>query len=111
MPSWIRNNAETGAQLGVFQVHPDYSIPAASTCSPSFGLGSRPMNLKIRIYPGEDGYLIAECPALPGCATQGKSRDEVLANIREAINGWLGVQAENAPAATVPGVEEVEVQV
>ena len=37
------------------------------------------------IYPGEDGYWVAECPSLPGCISQGGSREEAIANIREAI--------------------------
>ncbi len=40
------------------------------------------------IYPGEDGYWVAECPSLPGCVSQGKTKDEALANIREAIAAY-----------------------
>ncbi|MGH7916042.1 MAG: type II toxin-antitoxin system HicB family antitoxin [Candidatus Binataceae bacterium] len=43
------------------------------------------MELPIILLPGEDGYLIAECPVIPGCISQGKTRDEALRNIREAI--------------------------
>ena len=38
------------------------------------------------LRPGEDGWIVAECPMLPGCVSQGKTRDEALANIREAIS-------------------------
>ena len=48
----------------------------------------------------EDGWIIAECPELPGCVSQGKSKAEALANIREAITGWLWV--ENLKAADLP---------
>ena len=41
------------------------------------------------IYPGEDGYWVAECPSLPGCLSQGKTREEAISNIREAINGYV----------------------
>jgi predicted RNase H-like HicB family nuclease len=41
------------------------------------------------IYPGEDGYFVAEVPSLPGCISQGKTRDEAIANIREAIEGYI----------------------
>ena len=44
---------------------------------------------EVVIYPGEDGYWVAECPSLPGCASQGKTKEEVIANIREAIEGWI----------------------
>jgi len=37
------------------------------------------------VYPGEDGYWVVECPSLPGCISQGKTKDEALANIKEAI--------------------------
>lgn len=38
------------------------------------------------MYPGEDGYVVAEVPSLPGCVSQGKTREEALANVREAIS-------------------------
>ena len=41
------------------------------------------------IYPGEDGFWVAECPSLPGCVSQGETRDQAVANIREAIEGYL----------------------
>ena len=44
---------------------------------------------EVIIYPGEDGYWVAECPSLPGCVSQGKTKAEVIANIREAIEGWI----------------------
>jgi predicted RNase H-like HicB family nuclease len=40
---------------------------------------------QVLIYPGEDGYWVAECPSLPGCISQGKTRDEAISNIKEAI--------------------------
>jgi predicted RNase H-like HicB family nuclease len=55
------------------------------------------MNIKVRIYEAEEGGFWAEVPALPGCVSQGETRDEVIANIREAINGWL--DADVAPTS------------
>jgi predicted RNase H-like HicB family nuclease len=43
----------------------------------------------IILRPGEDVYIIAECPSLPGCISQGKTREEALANIQEAIDLWI----------------------
>ncbi|MCS6919528.1 MAG: type II toxin-antitoxin system HicB family antitoxin [Fimbriimonadales bacterium] len=40
---------------------------------------------RVIIYPGEDGYWVAECPSLPGCISQGKTKQEALENIKEAI--------------------------
>ncbi len=43
---------------------------------------------KVILHPGEDGYWVAECPSLPGCISQGKTKVEARANIREAIEGY-----------------------
>jgi predicted RNase H-like HicB family nuclease len=40
--------------------------------------------LPVVLYPGEDGFIVAEIPALPGCISQGKTEDEALTNIKEA---------------------------
>ena len=42
--------------------------------------------------PGEDGYIVAECPALPGCVSQAKTRQEALQNIEEAILGIIEIR-------------------
>src|SRR6266853_1621198 len=47
------------------------------------------MNLKVVIHAAEEGGFWAEVPALPGCVSQGETRAELKANIREAIEGWL----------------------
>ncbi|HEY0658517.1 MAG TPA: type II toxin-antitoxin system HicB family antitoxin [Pyrinomonadaceae bacterium] len=47
------------------------------------------MNLKVLIEKGEDGYFVASVPSLKGCWSQGKTRDEALMNIREAIELYL----------------------
>ena len=44
---------------------------------------------QVLIYPGEDGYWVAECPSLPGCISQGKTKQEAIVNIREAIQGYV----------------------
>lgn len=41
------------------------------------------------VYPGEDGFWVAECPSLPGCVSQGESREQAIVNIREAIEGYI----------------------
>lgn len=46
------------------------------------------------LRPGEDGWIIAECPVIPGCISQGRTRDEALRNIREAIDLCLESQGE-----------------
>ncbi len=44
---------------------------------------------RVLIEQDEDGMFVGECPSLPGCVTQGRTRDEVLASIRDAIAGYL----------------------
>ena len=41
------------------------------------------------VYPGEDGYWVAECPSLPGCISQGRTKQEAIVNIKEAIDGYV----------------------
>jgi predicted RNase H-like HicB family nuclease len=47
-------------------------------------------------YESETGWYIATCPALSGCVSQGKTEDEAMANLREAILAWLEVEDEKA---------------
>jgi predicted RNase H-like HicB family nuclease len=44
---------------------------------------------QVVLYPGEDGYWVGECPGLPGCVSQEKTREEAIANIKEAIRGYV----------------------
>ena len=64
----------------------------------------------VTVYQDEDGVYIAECPAIPGCVSQGKTEDDALANVREAIALCLEVRAEKGMPLTVE-VREVEVAV
>jgi predicted RNase H-like HicB family nuclease len=50
------------------------------------------------LHPGEDSYWVAKCPSLPPCISQGKTREEAIENIREAIQLYLEVlQEEGRP--------------
>lgn len=56
------------------------------------------MRVHVVLEQDEDGFWVAEVPAMPGCLSQGNTREEALANIREAIEGWLEVmQSKGAP--------------
>lgn len=68
------------------------------------------MVLKVIIEQDEDGYFVAECPALPGCVSQGKTSEEAEANIREAIEGWLLVANERVKIDR-PGAHLVEIRI
>jgi predicted RNase H-like HicB family nuclease len=52
------------------------------------------MKLQVVIEQDENGYYVAEVPALPGCVSQGQTMTEAKANIKEAITGWLAVMNE-----------------
>lgn len=44
---------------------------------------------QVLLYPGQDGFWVAECPSLPGCVSQGDTREAAVQNIREAIEGYV----------------------
>lgn len=50
---------------------------------------------QVIIYPGEDGYWVAECPSLPGCISQGKTKEEAVINIKEAIQAYIAALEED----------------
>ncbi|WP_041427404.1 type II toxin-antitoxin system HicB family antitoxin [Syntrophomonas wolfei] len=61
------------------------------------------MKLPIIITPGENGWIVAECPAIPGCISQGKTKEEAIENIKEAIEGCILTRKEMG----LPPVEEI----
>ena len=53
---------------------------------------------QVVIYPGDGGYWVAECPSLPGCVSQGETKQEAIVNIREAIKGYvLALEEDGLP--------------
>jgi predicted RNase H-like HicB family nuclease len=62
------------------------------------------MSYRIRLLETEEGWAVS-CLDLPGCHSQGESRDEALENIREAIALWLEVEAEEAGVISVETLE------
>ena len=68
------------------------------------------MKFQITIDRDEDGVWISECPSIPGCVSQGSTRDEATANVREAIALCLEVRAERGMPLTVE-TAQVEVVV
>lgn len=67
------------------------------------------MILKVILEPGEDGWIVAECPALPGCVSQGKTEDEAIASIREAIDLWLETELDKHKFSPTAKVLEVTI--
>ncbi len=68
------------------------------------------MRFVVTIERDEDGIFVAECPSIPGCVSQGETRDEAIANVQDAIRGCLEVRAERGMPLTV-ATYEVEIPV
>ncbi len=68
------------------------------------------MKFLISLEHDESGMIVAECPAIPGCVSQGKTEEEAMQNIHEAILGCLEARAANDMPLTVE-VRELEVAV
>ncbi len=65
------------------------------------------MRYRVLIEPDEDGVFVAEVPALPGCVSQGNTRTEVIANIKEAIAAYLESLQKHGEPVPPPVSEEV----
>lgn len=69
------------------------------------------MKFAITLEPDEDGFIVASCPALPGCHSQGRTKEEAIANITEAIRGYIVSMRKHGEPIPTTEVEEVEVAV
>ena len=69
------------------------------------------MLFHVQLEKAEDGWIVAECPALPGCVSQGKDEQEALTNIKEAITAWLWAEDQKANRLTEPNVQSIVVAV
>ncbi|MGB2819713.1 MAG: type II toxin-antitoxin system HicB family antitoxin [Phycisphaerae bacterium] len=67
------------------------------------------MKLKVVVHEAEEGGYWAEVPAIPGCATQGETFEELLTNLYEAVEGCLSVSIE--PQKQEPGRRVIEIAV
>lgn len=67
------------------------------------------MKFMVELEPGEDGWIVVSCPSLPGCHSQGRTREEALARIEEAILGWL--EAEEIEAGELASARQHEVAI
>ena len=67
------------------------------------------MKLKVVVHEAEEGGYWAEVPAIPGCATQGDSFDELLSNIYEAVEGCLSVDVQDIEVSEKDKVMEIAV--
>lgn len=67
------------------------------------------MKIRAIVHPAEEGGYWAEVPALPGCITEGETMEEVMANLKDAIQGWLDVA--NSRDAIESTAEVIEIAV
>ncbi len=65
------------------------------------------MKFRVHVEADEDGVFVAECPTLPGCISQGQTRNEALDNIKDAIAGYLASLEKHDEAIPLPVNEEV----
>jgi len=65
------------------------------------------MKYRVLIEPDEDGTFVAECPALPGCISEGKTREEAIANINDAIEGYLASLRKHGEPIPPPITEKL----
>jgi predicted RNase H-like HicB family nuclease len=63
------------------------------------------MKLSVTLEQDKTGMIIAECPAIPGCVSQGATEEEAVANIREAVVGCLEARADAGMPLTIRTVE------
>ena len=78
----------------------------------TFGGYYRAVKFRVTIEPDVDSVFVAECPALPGCVSRGKTREEAMANIRDAIQGYLASlkkHGEPIPSGITEEIIEVPV--
>ncbi len=67
------------------------------------------MKFAITLERDEDSFIVVSCPALPGCHSQGKTREEAIANIEEAIRGYIASKHKHGEPLSITDVEEIEV--
>lgn len=61
------------------------------------------------LTPGEDGWIVAEVPALPGCISQGQTREEAIRNISDAVAGYL--ESLRQHGEPIPPEDSIQIQV
>ena len=94
-----------------------YQAPRATPGEPSIRRdavrqSNDTITLPVVLENDEDGYVVASCPTLPGCHSQGRSKQEAISNIREAMRGYIAsMRKHGEPLPKSSEVEQVEVPV
>ena len=74
-------------------------------------MGRNAIKFVVTLEQDEDGFIVASCPALPGCHSQGRTKEEAIANIKEAIQGYIASMRKHGEPIPATEVEEVEVAI
>ena len=74
-----------------------------------WSFGKPDMKIKVVVHDAEEGGFWAEVPAIPGCATQGETMDELLRNLHEAIEGCLSIDVAEPKAGGTQRILEIAV--
>jgi len=74
-------------------------------------MGRNTIKFAVTLEWDEDGFIAASCPVLPGCHSQGRTREEAIANVTEAIRGYIASMRKHGEPIPVTNVEEVEVAI
>ena len=69
------------------------------------------MIFHVAMEHAEDGWVVVECPALPGCVSQGRDEKEALENIKEAITAWMWAEDQKAVRNMLPEQTQLVVAV
>ena len=101
------NLYRTTVPAQIAAVHAAEPSPEATVAVDAPEVGQEVLNLLVVFERDEDGWEVASCPTLPGCHSQGRTRDEAQANIREAIRGYLASMREHG--APLPSSSEFQV--
>jgi len=96
-----------GSYQGTININVNYNVHVSGTDVRPYGRNGAMKKTYVVLQPGEDGYIVATCPSMPGCISQGKTRDEAIENIKEAIELCREVIAEQG----LPEFEVVELEV
>lgn len=72
-------------------------------------MGRSSMKFVVTVERDEDGFIVVSCPALAGCHSQGRTREEAVANITEAIRGYVASMRKHGEPLPIADIEEVEV--
>lgn len=98
----VRLNKETVATLPRRRHSKDLAARHNGT---TVGAVAKSQKFFVTLEQDEDGWFVAKCPSLPGCVSQGKTREEAIANIREAIEGSLETRAANSIPSNIETIE------